>query len=550
MRKYLYFIVPLAVALFLALFGPMTKVFPFFFLTLAVGVIVWTIHIFKLLFKEYGLYKYYTTEGDRKRAELAKDPSRFHLSVLYIMADMLRTDSNEVQYDKLTIMVHYILEVIPIEYRDEAIDTLDFLTCREKGSGKHKTTYSVLNKEGIKNNKENLFFSHKTGGDYSNNISGWRMAEELALYISEADRLYIMYLLFRLAIADKKLTLKSADGGSRPERVALQELCVKGLKIPFTTLKGLFTEWKAGRIDNWYQTNIACRGNYPASTVIADLFRHTKQTNFFSMEKEVLPTSILDDVQKLLCAEFFSTAFLVIAYITSAVSLMCSFPQSKVVIGLVVISVVCLILDSLMSRIPHSSILGVLRTKAESSIQRKSLILNSITATLLSLLCWISAMNICFIQGNNTFYKGLVSKPSRVTGTHYSHSRKHGDTYYIDFEPVYVGDINVNEYTAREVSAPTKLLLDVIPYLTCHNFVGRLSNDESRESVSVSYSDYQEAGTSPMKVWLNFKVGYYNLIDFDGFSLSLIETEKESSESEESDIEYYGKDTIPQDAHP
>ena len=210
-------------------------------------------YLAKLINKEIKLYRLFTKDGGMRKL-MANDPKRFHISIVYLMTYMTRSNGDEVQRDKLEMIVRYIREVIPQEYHKEAIEVLKYLTDREKGSGKHRKTESLVDVEAFMKGTSCI----KSGDNsfhYKHDLHGKRMAAELASYMTEDDRMYVMYLLYRLAIADGIIT----TDGSKSERYMLYRLCVNGLKIDKMELNSLINSFKDGNDQMWYDQHF-CRG--------------------------------------------------------------------------------------------------------------------------------------------------------------------------------------------------------------------------------------------------------------------------------------------------
>ena len=163
------------------------------------------------------------------RALLAKDAKRFHMSIVYLMTYLTRSNGiNKVQDDKLRLILRYIIEVMPLEYQLDAVKVLKYLTDREKKSGKNTYHESIVDVDEFKEgNYKSCIDKGDSSYHYSHDIHGERIAEELSFYLSEDDRLYVMFLLYRLAILDGIITTDSSDS----EMNMLNHLCVGGLKI-------------------------------------------------------------------------------------------------------------------------------------------------------------------------------------------------------------------------------------------------------------------------------------------------------------------------------
>ena len=77
-------------------------------------------YLIKHIIKEVKLYHLFSKD-DGMRKLMANDPKRFHISIVYLMTYMTRSNGDRVQRDKLEMIVRYIREVIPQEYHIDAI---------------------------------------------------------------------------------------------------------------------------------------------------------------------------------------------------------------------------------------------------------------------------------------------------------------------------------------------------------------------------------------------------------------------------------------------
>ena len=73
--------------------------------------------------QEYKLYCKFS-KGDEMLKLMAKDPLRFHNSIVYLMVCAMHSNYSSLQYDKLKFIVRYICEVCPVVYQKEILETL------------------------------------------------------------------------------------------------------------------------------------------------------------------------------------------------------------------------------------------------------------------------------------------------------------------------------------------------------------------------------------------------------------------------------------------
>ncbi|MBR5208802.1 MAG: hypothetical protein IKV67_03000, partial [Paludibacteraceae bacterium] len=68
----------------------------------------------------------------------------------------------------------------------------------------------------------------------------------------------------------------------------------------------------------------------------------------------------------------------------------------------------------------------------------------------------------------------------------------------------------------KEVSVPNKLCLQMLPWLSCMKLKG-VENTRTMTSLEVDYSSYSRAKGKDIQLY--YKVGYFGLLYFDGYSL-------------------------------
>lgn len=71
------------------------------------GIAYYLINFIKKEVKLYHLF----SKDDGMRKLMANDPKRFHISIVYLMTYMTRSNGDDVQEDKLEMIVRYIREV-------------------------------------------------------------------------------------------------------------------------------------------------------------------------------------------------------------------------------------------------------------------------------------------------------------------------------------------------------------------------------------------------------------------------------------------------------
>ena len=471
-------------------------------------------YLIKHIIKEVKLYHLFSKD-DGMRKLMANDPKRFHISIVYLMTYMTRSNGDRVQRDKLEMIVRYIREVIPQEYHIDAIQALKYLTDRENGSGKNRKTESLVNVDAFMsgdsciNNGDNSFH-------YVHDLHGRRMAAELASYMTEDDRKYVMYLLYRLAIADGVITTI----GSKSEMYMLNRLCVNGLKIDKNELHSLIDAFKNRNDQMWYDQHFCNKENsYPSSDVMADIFRMDVSSLPF-LERKVPKTSVLGSViYELIIICFLSFGMFLVFdnYEDDLMGNVCS--EWIFIVALIYwIGFLCFVCDTDLRL--ESSLVPVLRTKIENNLQRRGIITYSVLSILsVCFLLWL-ASNTLFLVGNKFFSNPeqiIVTRPVTDTYTTTTGSKHRKTTHYhVKFPEVSFLGKSIEKDGKREVSVPNKLCLQMLSWLSFMELKG-VENTKTMTSLEVDRSTYSQA--IGKNIQLYYKVGYFGLIYCDGYKL-------------------------------
>lgn len=477
---------------------------------IALGISAILIYYLK---KEFELYRFFSGDKEKMRALLAKDAKRFHISIVYLMTYLTRSNSEyKVQHDKLEMILRYIIEVIPLEYQVDAIKALKYLTDRVKGSGKNKQEESIVDVKLFKKGNYQNCIKLKHGDDsfyYVRDIHGKRMAEELALYLSEDDRLYVMYLLYRLAILDGVISDSEMD--------MLVSLCVDGLKINKSDLDELIHEFATRKDQFWYDKHFADKnGRYPSSNLLANVFR-VDLDELATLKHKVTKTSFLEPIQNFLAVSLSVLFVLFFAYSCWVGDLMTyAYPFKINIIGFLVVLV--LIVPLFFIKSLDSAVVDVLRTDIENRLQRRGLIISSILSTISIIMLMFGTSNLLLLIGNetyanpqNSFYMTLP-----VTGTHYTSGKN--TTYYVDFQEISYSDMKIPEVTGekKNISLINLLCLNSLPCLSGLDLLG-IRYYKTKSSKSVSHSEYDIAKGKYIK--LKFMVGYFGLVFHDTYQI-------------------------------
>ena len=480
----------------------------------AIAIAISAILIYYLK-KEFELYRLFSGDKEKMRALLAKDAKRFHISIVYLMTYLTRSNSvYKVQRDKLEMILRYIIEVIPLEYQVDAVKALKYLTDRVKKSGKSTVTESIVDVKLFK--KGNYQYCIKHGDDsyhYSHDIHGKRMAEELALYLPEDDRMYVMYLLYRLTILDGIITTDSSDS----EMDMLVSLCVDGLKINKSDLDELIHEFATRKDQFWYDKHFADKNDrYPSSNLIANVFR-VDIDELASLKHKVTNTSFFKPIQYVLVLSYVVLFILFFVYFIWEGDLMTN--AYSLWLGLIGCGVASILMFAVLFIKPlDSAIVQVLRTDIEDRLQRNGLIISSILSTISIIMLMFGTSNLLLLIGNETFTNPQNSfyMTLPVTGTHYTRGKT--TTYYVDFQEISFSDVKIPEVSSKKtgISYINSVCLNSLPRLSGLDLFG-IRYYEKKTSRSVPESVYDTAKGKYIK--LNFVVGYFGLVYHDTYQI-------------------------------
>ena len=509
---------------------------------IALGISAILIYYLK---KEFELYRLFSGDKEKMRALLAKDAKRFHISIVYLMTYLTRSNSEyKVQHDKLEMILRYIIEVIPLEYQVDAIKALKYLTDREKKSGKSTVKESIIDVKLFQKGKyQNCIKKGDESYYYSHDIHGKRMAEELALYLPEDDRLYVMYLLYRLTILDGIITTDSSDS----EMDMLVSLCVDGLKIDKSDFDELIHEFATRNDQIWYDKHFAGKNDrYPSSDLLANVFR-VDIDELASLKHKVVKTSYLSPIQIVLVVSCCVIVLLFKAYslwdtITDVYPSWVSYTTwIALLLGFFTIFI----------EPGESDYIPVLMTAVEGRKQRNGFILSLIFSTIFIFMLMFGTSNLLLRIGNETFAnpKDSFQVTVPVTGTHQvGHNpvnkrfrlrgRRHQNDCYVDFPEISFSDIKIPEVSGKktEISYLNSLCLNSLPWLSGLDLFGiRYFEKMTSRSVptdvyyNISYENVPSEST-PINICyhitegkyyikLNFVVGYFGLVYHDIYQI-------------------------------
>lgn len=263
-------------------------------LAIILGVVCYLI---KKIKQEYQLYRSFT-KNDGMRNLMAKDPLRFHNSIVYLMVCAMHSKYTSLQYDKLKMIVRYICEVCPVVYQKEMLMTLKKLI--RDDDKKNSGMKPIIDIDAFLNG--NPVFVKKFIINYSLELNGVGLAEEIARYLAEKDKIYLMYLLFRVATANGKFTTVEP----KSSLFVMNDLCVKGLGIDKGKLDLLIQHYTNNNLQGWYDEQFGNTGGlYPSYyDQMGDIFRSEEKS--FAFVDQVKEISVI--TWKLIMLLFFAFA--------------------------------------------------------------------------------------------------------------------------------------------------------------------------------------------------------------------------------------------------
>ena len=237
--------------------------------------------------QEYKLYCKFSEE-DEMRKLMAKDPLRFHNSIVYLMVCSMHSNYSSLQYDKLKLIVRYICEVCPVVYQKEMLVNLKKFI-RDEFRERFNGEKPIIDIDSFLNGKPDFIKKFITGNVLS--LDGVGLAEEMSKILTEDDKIYLMYLLFRVATANGKFVTI----GSESSLVVMNRLCVDGLKIAKRDLDLLIQQYTNKNLQGWYDEHFGKKRDlYPSFDQIGNIFRSEDKP--FAFVDQVIDTVMTKSV--------------------------------------------------------------------------------------------------------------------------------------------------------------------------------------------------------------------------------------------------------------
>lgn len=480
----------------------------YFWLICLVAVVFYLFVFFRLvymIYREKTLYDLLSGQDD-VRAEMANDPLRFHSTVIYLMTYMARFDDKRVELDKLRMIVQYIRKVCPSDIQKSAIDLLDQLTKGGRKVGKHREEIHVVDKVAFLSGDDDCVQDTVRGFTFNNRLHGTKLAEELVCRLSENDRLYVMYLFFRMAMLDGVITRE----GKRSEMNLLRKLCLVGLKVKSSAFDDLLQSCAMGTVGQWYSEHFDAE-KYPDESQLANVFRskYQSRTGFDPSRK----TSYLDSILGyfiILTVVSMSVFPFYVGYVKDVMNLI--YPVIVAVVS--VASLVLPIVMVLFVKILDSGEFHILRTKYEDKLQRNGIILSTILSGMLLSTSYFQIFNGLYMLGNYLFPSDEpVLKEMSIEGS-YSEIVSKRTYYYHTFQSVPFEEMDIHRAQKEDISARNKYCLDLLPTLYMVGGDQRRGFEDLHE-VQVSKNDF----VGHDSILLRFRVGYYGLLSYEGYSM-------------------------------
>lgn len=247
--------------------------------------------------QEYKLYCKFS-KGDEMLKLMAKDPLRFHNSIVYLMVCAMHSNYSSLQYDKLKLIVRYICEVCPVVYQKEMLVNLKKLIGDEEFRNRFSGDNPIIDIDSFLKGKPDFIKKFVTYS-YVIPLNGVGLAEEMSKILTEDDKIYLMYILFRVATANGRFTTTGSESSlDVMNKLVMNKLCVDGLKIAKEELNLLIQQYTNKNLQGWYDEHFGRKSElYPSFDQIGSVFRsEDKPFAFVDQVKETVMTKSVCDV--------------------------------------------------------------------------------------------------------------------------------------------------------------------------------------------------------------------------------------------------------------
>ncbi|MCQ2975479.1 MAG: hypothetical protein MJ211_11810 [Bacteroidales bacterium] len=477
---------------------------------------IFIIYNIYLIIVEFIKYFNIKDKGNEIEEEMLNDKNRLHRTIVFFMCDILRTDDNDILYQKLTIISRYINNNIQDPHEKKiAYQMLNDLTQKKSITKKDKNSENRVNKD-TKNlidklSKTEFDSSFKIKEDeisynslpFKNEIHILTVAQKLSTKLDKIQKLYITYLLVKLANVDNNI--------NDSETEHLQKICVTGLGVEQLKFNELI---HSKNYEIWYKNNILTEespNNFPKIGTIGDIF---SKVNYFSKINTSLNefTSQLKPIHKLILYGSFSSIILSIIMLLgtnlwSAVTIsVMLFLFSIFTIGLVTYV-------ENNKKLPYSENYGIIRTEKETKYQINGIIVCLGLILILNTLLWGIVTSIFYNFGNSKYgsYEKIVT--ATITDK-YVTKQKSSKTYYIQFSQPTIPQ----EWEYPEISENNKKCLDLIEKITYQYLLKESKEINIPEATSIDTQTYNKAEIGNT-IKIKLKQGYYNTIIENGYEI-------------------------------
>ena len=441
------------------------------------------------------------------RALMAKDPLRFHASIVYLMASLLKTTPQAKQFDKLEFIGRYIREVCPKEIWNDMLNVLEILTSNSVWEAPYGPEGKIVNKWAFVKGKEDWFYRLKEIYTYGYGFNSVEVAEEFGAILSKDDRRYLAYLLFRVANTDGKITGK----GTASEENLLYKLCVKGLKMEEAEFDNLLVVFATGRVEEWYNQHLG-EVKYPAYDQLADIYQRYNGT-FFAADRIKTPRSS-SLLAALLCGCAVSFGLILSAFSLEG-NQMYRLVSKGVFLIPVLLFFVVLMKENLTNSTDLYSSGQLLRTRKDDSSKRKGIVWEVICAFGVVLFLYYGLTSLLLVAANRAFAKEYWIK-RHVTSVYESQP----EYYAFLNEKVTAEDFLSKGREDGQVNPVDAFGLMLLRKMSWQN-LEKIKNSEQIGSVNIEEPDYDKLKAFlklPAEdrvhypIVLKFRIGYYGII--------------------------------------
>lgn len=479
--------------------------FTFVFVFSFLGLIFYAGYVFSRISRNMSINRIVSKSAEA-RALMAKDPLRFHASIVYLMASLLKTTPQAKQFDKLEFIGRYIREACPKEIWHDMLGVLEILTANSMWEAPYGDVNKIVDKRAFVKGKEDWFYRLKQFYTYGYEFNSIEVAEEFGAILSKDDRRYLAYLLFRVANTDGKITGK----GTASEENLLYKLCVKGLKMEEAEFDNLLVVFATGRVEEWYNQHLG-GVKYPAYDQLADIYQRYNGT-FFAADRIKTPrfSSLLT---ALLCGCAVSIGLILSAF--------CLEGNQMSIVGKSVLSIFILLFFVVLMKVNSTNSTDLyssgelLRTKKDDSSKRKGIVWEVICAFGVVLFLYYGLTSLLLVAANRAFAEECKVVVVRYVTSVFVNQPEY---YAVLNEEVTTEDFHSKGREDGQVNPVDAFGLMVLRKISWHKLD---KNEGAMKCVEISAQDYDKLYRKGIikKIALKFKMGYYGNAWYDSYQL-------------------------------